>query len=229
MVGVALVTFVTIFAAGRQGRRSPRRSTTTSQAAFVVQNTDGFSPFSPAAAAARARRCRASASVAPVRFGQAQASRACKGDQAVDRRRPGDVRRRSTRSSERRRRRCARSGRAAIAVDQVLRRRPRHQGRRHASRCTTPTGRSGAAVTGDVDDKARPARRPDRHQPADARRDFGEPRTRFVLRRLRPGADATQVQARSRRRSSDRFPEAEVADQQEFTDDVAGRSTSCWR
>ena len=47
MVGVALVTFVSIFAAGVK-ETIAKAVDDNLKAAFVVQNTDGFSPFSPA-------------------------------------------------------------------------------------------------------------------------------------------------------------------------------------
>jgi putative ABC transport system permease protein len=82
MVGVALVTFVSIFAAGAK-ETIAKAVDDNLKAAFVVQNTDGFSPFSAAVLPAvqkvpgSARRAR-SASARP-RWRASRATRPCRG------------------------------------------------------------------------------------------------------------------------------------------------------
>ena len=81
MVGVALVTFVVDLRRGRQGddRQGGRRQ--PQGRAFVVQNTDGFSPFSAAVLPA-VQKVDGVTTTSPVRFGQARVA-GVKGDQPV--------------------------------------------------------------------------------------------------------------------------------------------------
>src|SRR3954464_4267078 len=70
MVGVALVTFVSIFAAGAK-ETIAKAVDDNLKAAFVVQNTDGFSPFSAGVLPA-VERVDGVTTTSPVRFGQAR-------------------------------------------------------------------------------------------------------------------------------------------------------------
>ena len=91
MVGVALVAFVSIFAAGAK-ETIAKAVDDNLKAAFVVQNTDGFSPFSPAVLPARASRSPGVSKTSPVRFGAGpRAGR--QGQPGRLRHRPGDVQR----------------------------------------------------------------------------------------------------------------------------------------
>ena len=108
MVGVALVAFVSIFAAGVK-ETIAKAVDDNLKAAFVVQNTDGFSPFSPAVLQ-RVEQVPGVSKTSPVRFGQARVQ----GDQGQPgrlRHRPGDVQR-PLLGVERRRRAARAAGRA---------------------------------------------------------------------------------------------------------------------
>src|SRR3954454_19120786 len=80
MVGVALVAFVSIFAAGIKTTIA-KAVDDNLKAAFVVQNTDGFSPFSPAVLR-RVEQVPGVTRTSPVRFGLARVN-GVKGNQAV--------------------------------------------------------------------------------------------------------------------------------------------------
>jgi putative ABC transport system permease protein len=80
MVGVALVTFVSIFAAGAK-ETIAKAVDDNLKAAFVVQNTDGFSPFS-AAVLPTVEKVPGVSQTSPVRFSQTKVA-GVKGNQAV--------------------------------------------------------------------------------------------------------------------------------------------------
>ena len=70
MIGVALVTFASIFAAGAKATINGAIDANL-KSAFVVQNTDGFSPFSPEVLRT-VDRVEGISSVSGVRFSQAK-------------------------------------------------------------------------------------------------------------------------------------------------------------
>src|SRR4051794_18852489 len=80
MVGVALVTFVSIFASGVSASIA-KAVDTNLKAAFVVQNTDGFSPFSARVLPA-VKRVDGVSETSPARFSQAKVG-GIKGNQPV--------------------------------------------------------------------------------------------------------------------------------------------------
>ena len=73
MIGLALVTFVTVFAAGLKSSVAQMIDENFA-GGLVIQNTDGFSPI-PAGAAAAARRVPGVKSVATIRSTEAEAAR----------------------------------------------------------------------------------------------------------------------------------------------------------
>ena len=227
MVGVALVTFVSIFAAGREGddRRGGRR-----QPQGRVRRPEHRRLLAVLAGAC----CRRVEQVA----GRQAVERRCASRQASV---PGVKRQRRPSSGidpatferplqghvERRRRRAARARPGgATLVAASARRRPQAQGRATPSRSRRRPRktRDAARRPAIVNDKGGLIADAHRHEPADARRDFGEPQGRVRARRRRGRA---RTQSRSRSGSSSacstaQFPEAEAQTAKEFIDD-AGR------
>src|SRR3954467_14294761 len=217
MVGVALVAFVSIFAAGVKTTIA-KAVDDNLKAAFVVQNTDGFSPFSPAVLR-RVERVPGVNRTSPVRFGLARVN-GVKGNQAVSGIDPQTFNDLYGVSSGAAALDALGPGRIAIS---------KKYGDDHkvkagdTIRLTTSTGRKQALrVTGVVDDKGSlvAALIVTNGQMLT---DFGEPKDAFGMVGIDPGADKKAVQDRITGVLDRQFPEAEVLTAKEFTDDVAGQ------
>jgi putative ABC transport system permease protein len=217
MVGVALVAFVSIFAAGIKTTIA-KAVDDNLKAAFVVQNTDGFSPFSPDVLR-RVEQVPGVTQTSPVRFGLAKVQ-GVKGNQPVSGIDPqtfNDLYRVSSGAAALRG-----LGPGRIAVSKKY-------GEDHkikagdTIRLTTSIGRRQALrVTGTVDDKGSLVAGlivTNRQMLTD----FGEPKDAFGMVGVRPGADQKAVQNRIKGVLDREFPEAEVLTAKEFTDDVAGQ------
>ena len=217
MVGVALVAFVSIFAAGIKTTIA-KAVDDNLKAAFVVQNTDGFSSFSPRCSDASSA-CPASAETSPVRFGLARVN-GVKGNQPVSGIDPKTFNNLYGVSSGAAALNALGPGKIAIS---------KGYGEDHkvkagdTIRLTTSTGRKRALrVTGVVDDKGSlvAALIVTNQQMLT---DFGEPKDAFGMVGVRPGADEKVVQDRISGVLERQFPEAEVLTAKEFTDDIAGQ------
>ena len=217
MVGVALVAFVSIFAAGVK-ETIAKAVDDNLKAAFVVQNTDGFSPFSPAVLE-RLQRVPGVSETSPVRFGQARVQ-GVKGNQPVSGIDPQTFNDLYGVSSGAPALRALAPGGIAVS---------KKYGEDHkvkagdTIRLTTSTGRRQALrVTGVVNDKGgRLAALIVTNR--QMLTDFGEPKDAFGMVGARPGADRKVVQNRIKGVLAREFPEAEVLTAKEFTDDVAGQ------
>src|ERR687885_227441 len=217
MVGVALVAFVSIFAAGIKTTIA-KAVDDNLKAAFVVQNTDGFSPFSARVLPA-IQRVPGVTETSPVRFGLAKVQ-GVKGNQPVsgiDPRTFNDLYGVSSGAAA-----LNALGPGRIAVSKKY-------GEDHnvragdTIRLTTSIGRKQALrVTGVVDDKGGLVTGlivTNRQMLTD----YGEPKDAFGMVGVRPGADRKAVQDRIKGVLERQFPEAEVLTAKEFTDDVAGQ------
>jgi len=217
MVGVALVAFVSIFAAGVK-ETIAKAVDDNLKAAFVVQNTDGFSPFSPAVLQ-RVEQVPGVSKTSPVRFGQARVQ-GVKGNQAVSGIDPATFNDLYSVSSGAGALRALGPGRIAVSKQYA----DDHKVKAGDTiRLTTSTGRRETLrVTGIVNDKGDLVSAlivTNRQMLTD----FGEPKDAFGMVGLRPGADQQQVQARIKQVLNRQFPEAEALTAKEFTDDVAGQ------
>jgi putative ABC transport system permease protein len=217
MVGVALVTFVSIFASGV--RETIAKSVDDNlEAAFVVQNTDGFSSFSAKVLPAVARVDGVS-QVSAVRFSQARI-RGVDGNTPVSGIEPSTFTALYSVSEGESALRSLKPGQAVVSKDFA---------KSHTIKVgetlqtTTAIGRRIALrVAGIADDKG------------DLTADvvvtnaqmvsaFGEPKDAFGMVGLRPGADQKAVQAGVQRTLDRQFPEAEVLTADEFKDNIAGQ------
>jgi putative ABC transport system permease protein len=217
MVGVALVAFVSIFAAGVK-ETIAKAVDDNLKAAFVVQNTDGFSPFSPAVLR-RVEQVPGVSTTSPVRFGQARVQ-GVKGNQAVSGIDPATFNDLYSVSSGAGALRALGPGRIAVSKRYA----DDHKVKAGDTiRLMTSTGRREALrVTGVVNDKGDLVAAlivTNRQMLTD----FGEPKDAFGMVGLQPGADQKQVQARIKQVLDRQFPEAEALTAKEFTDDVAGQ------
>jgi putative ABC transport system permease protein len=217
MVGVALVAFVSIFAAGIKTTIA-KAVDDNLKAAFVVQNTDGFSSFSPEVLR-RVERVPGVSETSPVRFGLARVN-GVKGNQAVSGIDPKTFNNLYGVSSGAAALNALGPGRIAVS---------KGYGEDHkvnagdTIRLTTSTGRKQALrVTGVVDDKGSlvAALIVTNQQMLT---DFGEPKDAFGMVGVRPGTDEKAVQDRISGVLERQFPEAEVLTAKEFTDDIAGQ------
>ena len=217
MVGVALVAFVSIFAAGIKTTIA-KAVDDNLKAAFVVQNTDGFSSFSPEVLR-RVERVPGVTETSPVRFGLARVN-GVKGNQPVSGIDPKTFNNLYGVSSGAAALNALGPGKIAIS---------KGYGEDHkvkagdTIRLTTSTGRKRALrVTGVVDDKGSlvAALIVTNQQMLT---DFGEPKDAFGMVGVRPGADEKVVQDRISGVLERQFPEAEVLTAKEFTDDIAGQ------
>jgi putative ABC transport system permease protein len=217
MVGVALVTFVSIFAAGAK-ETIAKAVDDNLKAAFVVQNTDGFSPFSPTVLR-RVERVQGVSETSPVRFGLARVP-GVKGNQPVSGIDPQTFNELYGVSSGASALRALGPGRVAVS---------KKYGDDHkvkagdSIRLTTSIGRKQTLrVTGVVNDKGGLVSAlivTNRQMLTD----FGEPKDAFGMVGVRPGADQKAVQNSIKGLLDRQFPEAEVLTAKEFTDDVAGQ------
>src|SRR5215210_6205873 len=217
MVGVALVTFVSIFASGVSATIE-KAVDDNLRAAFVVQNTDGFSPFSASVLPA-VRQVDGVSDVSAVRFSQAKI-RGVDGNQPVSGIEPATFTRLYSVSEGEDALRALRPGEAAlskdfaennkIAADDTL-------------QVTTANGRRLALrVAGIVDDKGGMTNGVIVTN-AQMVRDFGEPKDAFGMIGIEPGADSKTVQSGVTRLLEQRYPEVEALTADQFKDDVAGQ------
>jgi putative ABC transport system permease protein len=217
MVGVALVTFVSIFAAGAK-ETIAKAVDDNLKAAFVVQNTDGFSPFS-AAVLPTVGKVPGVSQTSPVRFSQTKVA-GVKGNQAVSGIDPRTFNDLYSVSSGKAALSALGPGRIAVSKKYA----EDHKVKAGDTlNMTTAIGRKEALrVTGIVDDKGgMVAALIVTNQQMGS--DFGEPKDAFGMVGVRPGADKKAVQADVKRVLDRRFPEAEVLTAKEFKDDVAGQ------
>jgi putative ABC transport system permease protein len=216
MVGVALVTFVSIFAAGAK-ETIAKAVDDNLKAAFVVQNTDGFSPFSPKVLPA-VERVDGVSETSPARFSQAKI-RGVKGNQPVsgiDPRTFSDLYGVSQGEA------ALRSlGPGVIAVSKKFAEDNKVK-TGETLNLTTAIGRKLALrVNGIVDDKGgfTTALIVTNQEMVTQ---FGEPKDAFGMVGVRPGADRKAVQADVKRVLDRQFPEAEVLTAKEFKDKISG-------
>jgi putative ABC transport system permease protein len=220
MIGVALVTFASIFAAGAKATVD-KAIDANLESTFVVQNTDGFSPFSPEVLRT-VDRIDGVDSVTGVRFSQAKV-RGVDGNQSVSSIDPQtflDLYKLDMKEG----------GEAAVRAlgpDQVLV--DSDYADAHdanvgdALQVTTPTGNHLALrVSGIVDDNGGLMGKLTITN-AVAQSQFGEPKDAFGLIGIDRGADANAVKQRIASVLDQRYPEAEVLTNQEFKDDIAGQ------
>ncbi|HEY7619697.1 MAG TPA: FtsX-like permease family protein [Solirubrobacteraceae bacterium] len=220
MIGVALVTFASIFAAGAKATINNAIDSNL-KSAFVVQNTDGFSPFSPQVLRT-VDRVDGVSSVSGVRFSEAKV-KGTGGNQSVSSIDPRtflglyklDMKE---------------GGDAAVnnlGPAQVLVKKSYADANDtkvgDTLQMTTPIGKHIAQkVTGIVDDKGGLL--------ADltvtnaiAQTQFGEPKDAFGLVGTDPGANQAAVKQQIKTLLEQRFPEAEVLTNKEFKDNIAGQ------
>ena len=220
MIGVALVTFASIFAAGAKATINGAIDKNL-KSAFVVQNTDGFSPFSPEVLRS-VDRVQGVSSVSGVRFSEAKV-RGVSGNQSVssiDPRTFPDLYKLDMKEG----------GEAAVrdlGPGDVLVKKgyaDSHDTKLGDTlQLTTPNGkRIAPKVIGIVDDKGGLLANLTVTN-AVAQTQFGEPKDAFGLVGADPGADLPAVKQQIVRLLDARYPEAEVLTNQEFKDDIAGQ------
>jgi putative ABC transport system permease protein len=217
MIGVALVTFASIFAAG--ARTTIAKAVDDNlKGAFVVQNTDGFSPISPEVLPTVAG-VDGVGQVSGVRFSLARV-RGVSGKTQVSGIQPRTFTALYRVSDGEAALRGLRPGTAAVskrfADDHDIR-------AGQTLRLSTPTGRRLALRIGGVVDDKGGLTTALIVSTAQIQRDFGEPKDAFGIIGLRPGADATAVKKAVDREVQRRFPEAEVLTAEQFKDDIAGQ------
>jgi putative ABC transport system permease protein len=217
MVGVALVTFVSIFAAGAKATIA-KAVDDNLDAPFVVQNTDGFSSFSAQVLPAVGRVDGVS-ETSPVRFSQAKI-RGVKGNTPVSGIDPRTFTDLYGVSSGEGALRAVRAGETVVSkkfadANDVK------PGR--TLQVTSAAGKRFALrVAGIADDKGGLTTAiivTNRQMLVD----FGEPKDAFGMVGLQPGANAKRVQAQIKQVLDRRFPEAEVLTAEEFKGDVANQ------
>jgi putative ABC transport system permease protein len=220
MIGVALVTFASIFAAGAKATINGAIDKNL-KSAFVVQNTDGFSPFSPEVLRS-VDRVQGVSSVSGVRFSEARV-RGVSGNQSVssiDPRTFPDLYKLDMKQG----------GEAAVrdlGPGDVLVKKgyaDSHDTKLGDTlQVTTPNGkRIAPKVIGIVDDKGGLLANLTVTN-AIAQTQFGEPKDAFGLVGADPGADLPAVKQQISKLLDARYPEAEVLTNQEFKDDIAGQ------
>jgi putative ABC transport system permease protein len=220
MIGVALVTFASIFAAGAKATINGAIDKNL-KSAFVVQNTDGFSPFSPEVLR-NVDRVEGVSSVSGVRFSEAKVS-GVSGNQSVssiDPRTFPDLYKLDMEEG----------GEAAVrnlGPGDVLVKKgyaDSHDTKLGDTlQVTTPNGKHIAPkVIGIVDDKGGLLANLTVTN-AVAQTQFGEPKDAFGLVGAEPGADQAAVKQQISKLLDARYPEAEVLTNQEFKDDIAGQ------
>lgn len=220
MIGVALVTFASIFAAGAKATINGAIDANL-KSAFVVQNTDGFSPFSQEVLKS-VDKVDGVSSVSGVRFSQAKVQ-GVGGNQSVssitpdtfldlyklDMKQGGDASVRGLTNNQV----IVKKGFADshdVKVGDVL-------------RITTPNGNHVALrATGIARDKGGLLANLTVTNDV-AERQFGEPKDAFGLVGLQRGANETAVKQRISNLLDKQYPEAEVLTGQEFKDDIAGQ------
>jgi putative ABC transport system permease protein len=220
MIGVALVTFASIFAAG--ARESIAKAVDDNlKAALIVQSEDGFTPF-PQAVLREAERVPGVEASSPVRFSRAEAQG--KGEPsitgidpttftslyAVELEQGGEAGLRALTT-----------GRVALAGKGYAEANDLRVG--STLRLRTPTdARIGVRIAGTYDDKGGLLA----NLTFDNRvleRDFGERRDAFGLVGLRPGTDVAAVERRVAGLLERGFPATEVLTAEEFKDQQSGQ------
>ncbi len=220
MIGVALVTFASIFAAGAKATINGAIDANL-KSAFVVQNTDGFSPFS-AEVLRTVDRVPGVSSVSGVRFSQAKV-KGVGGNQSVSSIDPEtflglyklDMKE---------------GGEAAVSnlgPDQVIVKKGYADSNDtkigDTLQITTPIGKHIAPrVSGIAEDKGGLLANITVTTDV-AQTQFGEPKDAFGLVGTDPSADQAAVKKQISSILDQRFPEAEVLTNQEFKDDIAGQ------
>jgi putative ABC transport system permease protein len=220
MIGVALVTFASIFAAGAKATINGAIDANL-KSAFVVQNTDGFSPFSPQVLAS-VEKVDGVSTVSGVRFSQAKV-RGVGGNQSVssitpdtflnlyklDMKQGGDGAVRGLTDSQV----IVKKGFADshdVKVGDTL-------------QITTPNGnRLALRATGIARDKGGLLGNLTVTN-AVAQSRFGEPKDAFGMVGIARGANPVTVKQRISDLLEKQYPEAEVLTNQEFKDDIAGQ------
>ncbi|HKR98746.1 MAG TPA: FtsX-like permease family protein, partial [Candidatus Dormibacteraeota bacterium] len=220
MIGVALVTFASIFAAGAKATINDAIDANL-KGAFVVQNTDGFSPFSPQVMRT-VNRVDGVSSVSAVRFSEAKI-KGVGGNQSVssidpqtfqglynlhvEKGSPGAVR--------------------GLSDDQVIAAKSfaddNSKSVGDTLQVTTPNGNHvPLRITGIVNDKGGLLGKLTITNSLAAAK-FGETKDAFGLVGLDSGANANTVKQQISNVLERRFPEAEVLTAKEFKDDIAGQ------
>ena len=221
MIGVALVTFSAIFAAGAD-KTIAKAVDENLSAQFVVQSKDGFSGFSDQAMKDIARVQGVSAA-SPVRFSKAKA-RGIKGDLAVSGVDPVEfakLYRINLKKGDAQTLAGLRGQPLAIVSKTYSQNNGVDPGR--TLLLTTPTGRHVPVnVVGEFDDKGGllGALGVDVGFLQNA---FGETKDAFGLVGVAPGADVTQVKQRIKTLLDRQYPSIEVLTAQEFKDNQAGQ------
>ena len=214
MIGVALVTFASIFAAGAKTTDRRRGRHNGSRPALVVQNTTASAPFSRGRRCGRSTRVPGVAGRRAVRFstGQGRGPGKHVPVTGID---PASFTRLYGVDSSRAATDAARAGRPGDGHGrQELRRRQQPQGRRAAARVTTPTNaRRALRVVRDLRRQGRPARPSSPSTTASCARDFGAAQGRASCSSAsRPGTDAKVVERRVEGAARPRLPRGRGAD-----------------
>jgi putative ABC transport system permease protein len=217
MVGVALVTFVSIFASG-VGATISKTIDNNLEAAFVVQNTDGFSPFS-AKVLQGVERVDGVSDVSAVRFSQARV-RGVGGETPVSGIDPRTFTKLYTVSSGEAALAGLRPGQAVLSKDFAKK---NSLAAGQSLQVTTAIGRrivlNVAGIADDKGDMTTDVTVTNTQMLAD----FGEPKDAFGMVGVDRGADEKQVQAGVKRVLDRQFPEAEVLTADQFKDNIAGQ------
>jgi putative ABC transport system permease protein len=220
MIGVALVSFASIFAAGAKATINDAIDTNL-KSAFVVQNTDGFSPFSQQVLKT-VDDVDGVSSVSAVRFSEAKV-KGVGGNQSVssidpqtflglyklEMKQGGDAAVRGL-------------GDGNVLVSKSF---ADDNSKKigDALQVTTPNGnRLPLRVTGIVNDKGGLLGKLTITNDIAASR-FGETKDAFGLVGIDPGANPTVIKQRISDVLEQRFPESEVLTNKEFKDDIAGQ------
>src|SRR5919199_3915447 len=220
MIGVALVSFASIFAAGAKATINDAIDTNL-KSAFVVQNTDGFSPFSPQVLKT-VDDVDGVSSVSAVRFSEAKV-KGVGGNQSVSSIDPQtflglyrlEMKQGGTAA-------VRGLGDANVLVSKSF---ADDNSKRIGDtlQVTTPTGnRLPLKVTGIVNDKGGLLGKLTINNDLAASR-FGETKDAFGLVGIDPGANPPAVKQRISDVLEQRFPESEVLTNKEFKDDIAGQ------
>jgi putative ABC transport system permease protein len=220
MIGVALVTFASIFAAGARDTIA-KAVDQNLKGALVVQNTDGFSAFSPEVLR-RVKQVDGVSDVSGVRFGRAKIA-GVKGDQAVSGIDPQSFLQLYDLKLSQGGAQAARGlGPGAVLVSKSFA--DAHDTKLGQTlQATTPNGKHVALrVTGITDDKGQLTATLVISNEV-ARRDFGEPKDAFGLVGVAPGADEKAVKKAISGIFDRQYPEAEVLTAKEFKDLIAGQ------
>jgi putative ABC transport system permease protein len=220
MIGVALVTFASIFAAGAKATINGAIDANL-KSAFVVQNTDGFSPFSPEVLRT-VDRVDGVSSVSGVRFSQAKVQ-GVSGNQSVSSIDPQTFQALYKLDMKE-------GGDAAVrglGPDQVLVKKGYADSHDvkvgDTVQVTTPIGRRlSLRASGIAEDKGGLLGNLTVTNTI-AQTQFGEPKDAFGLVGLAGGADEKAVKQQISNVLEQRYPEAEVLTNQEFKDDIAGQ------